>query len=68
MSSEEERKNLKFLAACEQASAGMRNIATIVSSYFLALTSSGLTSEEAIQLTTEYQKFLFSLSKLNESE
>lgn len=67
MSSEEERNNLKFLAACEQASAGMRNVATIVSSYFLALTSAGLTSEESIRLTIEYQNFLFSLSKLNES-
>lgn len=61
--SEDEKKHLRFLAACEQAGAGMRNVASVVSSYFLALVEAGLTRTEAIQLTVEYQNYLFELSK-----
>ncbi len=63
MSSEDEKKHLRFLSACEQAGAGMRSVATVVSSYFLALVEAGLNREEAIQLTIEFQKYLFDLSK-----
>jgi hypothetical protein len=67
MSSEEEKKSLRFLAACEQASAGIRSVAVIVASYFNALVESGLTREEAVSLTAEYQKFLFNQSfRLND--
>lgn len=59
MSSEEEKKHLRFLSACEQAGAGIRSVAVIVASYFSALVESGLTREEAVKLTTEYQSFLF---------
>lgn len=63
MNSEENKKHLKFLAACEQAGAGMRSVATVVSSYLLALVESGLTREEATRLTLEYQNFIFELAK-----
>lgn len=62
--SEDDKKHLRFLAACEQAGAGMRSVATVVSSYFLALVEAGLAREEALQLTVQYQNYLFELSKI----
>jgi hypothetical protein len=68
MSSEEQKKQMRFLAACEQASASMRNVATMVSAYFIALTESGLDREEALTLTIAYQNFIFGLAKMDNLE
>lgn len=68
MSSEEEKRHLRFLAACEQASASMRSVATMVSAYFSALIESGLDRQEALSLTIAYQNFIFNLAKMDNLE
>lgn len=68
MSSEDQKRQMRFLAACEQASASMRNIATMVSAYFVALTESGLDRQEALTLTIAYQNFIFGLAKMDNLE
>jgi integrase len=66
MSSEEQKKHIRFIAACEQASATMRNVAMLVSAYFTALVESGLSRDEALSLAKSYQDFIFSMINIDD--
>jgi len=59
MDSEKNKDYFKMIASLEQASAGMRSVAGLVSSYFNALLESGFKREEAFELSREYQTCIF---------
>lgn len=56
----------KRLSAMEQAAAAMRPIAGIIGSYFNALVENGLSRDEALILTKEYQALFFGISIQNQ--
>lgn len=54
------------LSAMEQAAAAMRPVAGIITGYFNALVENGLTREEAMTLTKDYQGFFWNMSIQNQ--
>jgi hypothetical protein len=56
----------KRLSAMEQAAAAMRPVAGIITGYFNALVDNGLSREEALSLTKDYQNLFWTMSFQNQ--
>lgn len=56
----------KRLSAMEQASAAMRPVAGIITGYFNALIENGLSRDEAMILTKDYQTLFWTMSFQNQ--